>query len=114
FAPRWRFTIDQNVKGYYRNSRMGERLAVSTDSAATGFRGDCIGVDDPISVKDRHNVNALEAAADWWFKVMSSRLNDQRRGARVMMMHRVHGKDLSGEVLAKGGYVHLRLPSEFN
>jgi hypothetical protein len=49
FAPRWRFTSDQNVKGYYRNSRMGERLAISTDSAATGFRGDCIAVDDPIN-----------------------------------------------------------------
>lgn len=114
FEPRWRFTSDQNVKGYYRNSRMGERLATSTGGASTGFRGDCTAVDDPINALERHNVNALEAAADWWDKVMSSRLNDQRTGGRVIMMQRLHGKDLTGHVLAKGGYVHLRLPSEFD
>jgi predicted phage terminase large subunit-like protein len=115
FAPRWRFTSDQNVKGYYRNSRMGERLAISTSSASTGFRGDCIAVDDPINALDRHNVNELDRVADWWDKVMSSRLNDQRTGGRVIMMQRLHGKDLTGHVLAKNtGYVHLRLPTEFN
>lgn len=113
FEPRWRFTSDQNVKGYYRNSRMGERLATSTGGASTGFRGNCTAVDDPTNALDRHNVNALEGAADWWDKVMSSRLNDPRTGGRVIMMQRLHGKDLTGHVLAKGGYVHLRLPSEF-
>jgi hypothetical protein len=39
FKPRWRFSSDQNVKGYYRNTRMGERLATSVDGASTGFRG---------------------------------------------------------------------------
>lgn len=114
FSPRWRFTSDQNVKGYYRNSRMGERLATSTGGASTGFRGDCVAVDDPISAKDRHNINALESVIDWWDKVMSSRLNDQVRGGRVITMQRLHGKDLTGHVLERGGYVHLRLPTEFN
>lgn len=114
FSPRWRFTSDQNVKGYYRNSRMGERLATSTGGASTGFRGDCVAVDDPISAKDRHNVNVLESVIDWWDKVMSSRLNDQLKGGRVITMQRLHGKDLTGHVLSKGGYVHLRLPSEFD
>ena len=114
FSPRWRFTSDQNVKGYYRNSRMGERLAISTSSASTGFRGDCTVVDDPINAKERHNVNALADVVDWWDKVMSSRLNDQLRGGRVIVMQRLHGKDLTGHVLAKGGYVHLCLPTEFD
>jgi predicted phage terminase large subunit-like protein len=112
--PGWRFTSDQNVKGYYRNSRMGERLAISTGGANTGFRGDNVTVDDPISAKDRNNVNVLEAAIDWWDRVMSSRLNDQRTGTRVIVMQRLHEKDLTGHALAKGGYEHLCLPSEFD
>jgi predicted phage terminase large subunit-like protein len=45
---------------------------------------------------------------------MSSRLNDQRTGARVIIMQRLHESDLTGHVLAKGGYHHLLLPTEFD
>lgn len=114
FQPRWRFSSDQNVKGYYRNTRMGERLATSVDGKSTGFRGHCIVVDDPISARDRHNATRHESVADWWDKVMSSRLNDQRTGARVIVHQRLDEKDLTGHVLAKGGYQHLCLPTEFD
>ena len=114
FAPRWRFTSDQNVKGYYRNSRLGERLAVGFGGGSTGFRGNCVTADDPLNAKDRHSVTALEAAIDVWDKVMSNRLNRPAEDARVIIMQRLHGKDLTGHVLTQGGYVHLKLPTEFN
>jgi predicted phage terminase large subunit-like protein len=44
---------------------------------------------------------------------MSSRLNDMRSGRHVIIMQRLHDEDLSGHVLKRGGYEHLRLPSEF-
>lgn len=44
---------------------------------------------------------------------MSTRLNDPKTGVRVVIMQRVHGDDLSGHVLAQGGYDHLCLPAEY-
>jgi predicted phage terminase large subunit-like protein len=114
FRPAWAFTSDQNVKGYYRNSRQGERLATSVDGKNTGFRAHCVAVDDPISAKDRHNQRKLESVIDWWDKVMSSRSRDQRTGARVIVHQRLNERDLTGHVLAKGGYQHLNLPTEYD
>lgn len=117
FEPSWRFTSDQNVKGYYRNNRMGERMAVSVTGKSTGFRGHFVGVDDPLNVKDRHSDapgGALDQAVDWWDKSMSSRLNDPRKDPRAIMMQRLHERDPTGHALAAGGYVHLCLPTEFD
>lgn len=114
FQPDWVFTSDQNVKGYYRNSRMGERLALSV-GAGTGFRGHCVVVDDPIKVMDAHSDTKLDEAIAWWDTSMSSRLNDMKTGAHLIIMQRVHDRDLTGHVLAKSsGYELLALPSEFD
>lgn len=116
FQPTWRFTIDQNVKSYYRNDRMGERMAVSVGGKSTGFRGNCVAVDDPLNVKNKVlSENELDSAIHWWDVAMSSRLNDPRSDARVIIMQRLHERDLTGHVLArKAGYVHLMLPTEFD
>lgn len=114
FRPPWRFTSDQNVKSYYTNSRTGARLATSVDGKNTGFRAHCVTVDDPISAGDRHNHERLEAVIDWWDKVMSSRFRDPRTGTRVIIHQRLNERDLTGHVLAKGGYVHLNLPTEYD
>jgi hypothetical protein len=114
FSPPWELASDVNLKTWYKNTRMGERMSTSVDGVSTGWRGDAVIVDDPISARDRHNLPRHEAVADWWDKVMSSRLNDQRTGARVIIMQRLHERDLTGHVLAKGGYHHLCLPTEFD
>jgi predicted phage terminase large subunit-like protein len=114
FRPQWVFTSDQNVKGYYRNSRMGERLALSV-GLGTGFRANCVCVDDPLKVMDAHSETKLDEAIAWWDTSMSSRLNDLKRGAHVIIMQRLHDRDLTGHVLAKeSGYQLLALPSEFD
>jgi predicted phage terminase large subunit-like protein len=116
FRPSWRFTVDQNVKSYYRNDRMGERMAVSVGGAHTGFRGNCTVFDDPLNVKNKvHTDNDLDTAIHWWDVGMSSRLNNPAKDARVGIMQRLHERDLTGHLLAKqAGYVHLCLPSEFD
>jgi predicted phage terminase large subunit-like protein len=44
---------------------------------------------------------------------MSTRGNDPKTGAKVIVMQRVRENDLSGHVLKQGGYEHLCLPAEF-
>ena len=45
---------------------------------------------------------------------MSTRLNDPRTGAKIIIMQRVHEADLAGHVLEQGGYEHLCLPAEYD
>lgn len=116
FRPKWTMKPDQNAKGSFINTAQGKRDSVSVGSGATGFRGDLVVVDDPLNAVDARSEIALEEATWWWDKAMSSRLNDMRYGARVVIMQRLHEDDLSAHCLRKtgpGAYSHLCLPSEF-
>ena len=110
----WRLASDQNVKAFFQNSKKGFRFSMSVGGRATGFRGQKIVVDDPLNAKEMHSKLAREECIFWWDKVMSSRLNDPRSGARVIIMQRLHEEDLTGHVLRQAGYEHLCLPSEFD
>ena len=44
---------------------------------------------------------------------MATRLNDFSTGHKIVIMQRLHETDLTGDLLAKGGYEHLCLPAEF-
>lgn len=104
---------DQNLKSRFENDKRGYRLAVSVGSAATGEGGDRIVCDDPHNVIDAESEVIRQGTLDWWDMTMSSRLNNPATGAKVIVMQRVHADDLSGHVLEKGGYTHLRLPAEY-
>lgn len=113
FRPSWSLAGDQNVKSYFRNTRKGERLAISVTGKGTGFRGDCTVFDDPLKADEAYSEAARETAWRWWGKTMSSRLNDMRTGARVGIMQRLHEEDPAGRIIERGGYELLILPSEF-
>lgn len=109
----WALAADQNVKSFFQNTRMGFRVSLSVGGKGTGFRGDAILVDDPLNAIDAHSKAARDAAVTWWDQQMGNRLNDLRKGVRVIIMQRLHQEDLSGHLLAGGGWEHLCLPTEF-
>ena len=117
YRERWgtvfSFTGDQNVKSYYENNRTGFRRATGVKGAVSGEGGDVVTVDDPHNVKQAESRAEREGTLLWWDEVMSSRLNEPDKGARVIIMHRIHERDLSGHVLAQGGYEHLCLPARY-
>lgn len=115
-APHWGLSADQNVKRRYDNTETGHRIATSVDGAATGDGGDIIVVDDPHKVKEAESVVQREAVLEWWDETMSTRLNNPETGVYIVIMQRVHEKDLAGHILAKDSdeeYVHLCLPAEY-
>jgi predicted phage terminase large subunit-like protein len=118
FKPAWRLATDQNVKSFFQNTEHGFRYSLGVGGQGTGWRGDAVVVDDPLNVNDQWSELARAEVIRWWDKTMSSRLNDQRTGARVIIMQRLHEEDLSGHILARksttGAYDHLCLPSEFD
>lgn len=113
WGDRFKLTGDQNAKERFENSATGFRLATSVGGIGTGEGGDLIISDDPHNVKEAESETVRESTLEWWDQTMSTRLNDPRTGAFVIVMQRVHEKDLTGHVLEQGGYVHLCLPAEF-
>jgi predicted phage terminase large subunit-like protein len=113
WGDRFSLTGDQNAKTRFDNNHTGYRIATGVRGSNTGEGGDIVVVDDPHNVKERDSRKKLEETLTWWDEVMSTRLNDPRTGAKVIVMQRVSDGDLSGHVLKQGGYEHLCLPAEY-
>lgn len=111
----FQITSDQNTKVRFDNNAGGYRLSTSVDGALTGEGGSIIICDDP------HNANEVESdlvrqgTLEWWDQSMSTRLNDPKTGAYIVIMQRLHESDLTGHVLSKdtGNWVHLCLPMRY-
>lgn len=104
---------DQNAKGRFENDKTGYRLATSVGGTATGEGGDYVVCDDPHSVLEAESDAVRAGTITWWDETMSTRGNDPKTVARVIVMQRVHEHDLAGHVLERGGYEHLCLPAEY-
>jgi hypothetical protein len=113
FGDRFKLTEDQNEKHRFENDHSGCRIASSVGGSNTGEGGDRIVCDDPHNVQEGESEVIRRNACDWWDRVMSTRLNDPKTGAKVIIMQRVHETDLAGHVLEQGGYEHLCLPAEY-
>jgi predicted phage terminase large subunit-like protein len=113
WGDRFVLTSDQNEKSRFENDKAGYRIAIGVGGAATGEGGDRVVVDDPHNVREAESEIVRQSVLDWWDQVMSTRLNDPKRGAMVIVMQRVHENDLAGHVLQQGGYEELKLPAEY-
>lgn len=109
----WEFTDDQDLKQYYKNTEFGHRLALGVGGKGTGYRGHALLIDDPISARDAHSKLARETCVKWKDETMSSRFNDKAKAMEVLIMQRLHEEDLTGHLLRKGGYEHLKIPARY-
>ena len=113
WGDRFRLTPDQNAKSMFENDKYGYRMATSVEASTTGHGGDIIVVDDPHNAMEAQSDTMRESTLEWWDQAMSTRLNNPKTGAKVVVMQRLHEKDLSGHILAQGGWEHLCLPAEY-
>lgn len=103
----------------FHNSRGGFRFSTSVNGRVTGRHADIQVVDDPIKPLDALNASvsvslkALEKVTSWWAHTMPTRMADPINGRRVIIMQRLHERDLAGEMLAQGGWHHLRIPMRY-
>lgn len=117
-AVGFRMVGDQNVKTRYENDQRGQRTVTSTDSAGTGFGGNRLIVDDPVSAKMANSPAAIEASIEWWKGTGITRLNDPERDAIIIVHQRLAPNDLTGYILSDEGgggegWDHLVLPMEY-
>ena len=114
FGHIFQLTGDQNQKQRFENDKTGMRIATSVDGALTGEGGDIIVIDDPHNVREAESSTVREGVLDWWDQAMQTRLNDPKTGAFIIIMQRVHEKDLTGHILANSNkWDHLCLPARY-
>lgn len=104
---------DQNEKLNFENSAAGFRQ-VATPGNITGRRGDRIILDDPLSAEHANSAVERERVNLWFREALPTRLNNPETSAIVVVMQRLHERDVSGLILAERlGYEHLMLPMRF-
>lgn len=104
---------DQNEKLNFENTATGFRQ-VATPSNITGRRGDRVILDDPLSAENANSEPEREKVNVWFRESLPTRMNNPDASAIVVVMQRLHERDVSGVILSDDfGYEHLMLPMEF-
>ena len=106
---------DQSTKSRFMNTAGGERLITSVGAAVTGEGGNIIVIDDPNAANEAFSEANITATKEWWDGTMSTRLNDPKTGAFIVIQQRLAEDDLTGHILEKeaDGWTHLCLPMRY-
>lgn len=115
WADRIQLTSDQATKIRFDNKQGGYRLATSVGGALTGEGGAIIVVDDPHNAIEMESDLVRQNTLDWWDNSLSTRLNNPKKGAFIVIMQRLHEEDLTGHILSRnvGDWTHLCLPMRY-
>ncbi|MBQ4874965.1 MAG: phage terminase large subunit [Rickettsiaceae bacterium H1] len=99
--PRTILSKEQNTKHKFHTTARGFRLATSIGATLTGEGADILIADDPITPLEAHSIKYRTRVIDWFEQMFVSRLNCPKKGAIVVVMHRLHEHDLIARLLKK-------------
>lgn len=108
--PGTRF-IGKGTMGEVTTTRGGLRLSTSVGGVLTGRGGDLIIIDDPQKPADAASETIRAKVLQWYGGTLVSRLDSKQTGNIIVVMQRLHEDDLSGFLLAQGGWRSLSLPA---
>src|SRR5205823_4457668 len=112
YQSRWgdrvRLADDQNLKGEFQNTARGVMIATSVGGSITGKGGDRIIVDDLHNPQQAESDAQRETALAYFRQTLSTRLDNKKTGAIVVVMQRLHEQDLSA-LCQELGYTHVCL-----
>lgn len=109
--PKTRLADDNNQKTKYITTARGHRIATSVGGTSTGEGGNFLILDDPHSAAEAQSKKIRESQLAWYDQSWSTRLNDKKHGVQVVVMQRLHEKDMTGHLLELGNWEHLCLPA---
>jgi predicted phage terminase large subunit-like protein len=116
YHERWghRYRLQKQTAERVTNDRGGHRLAATVLGRSHGEGGQYLAWDDAIKPADAHHENRRDTVNRLWSESMGSRGNDPKKTRRLVVMQRLHERDLSGYLLAeRTGYEHLVLPARY-
>jgi predicted phage terminase large subunit-like protein len=113
WGDRFQLSGDQNAKRRYRNDKMGERITTHV-GGSTGERGDIRILDDPHNMFTVQSDTVRMSDLEWIKTVWPSRTVDPNHPAEVLIMQRLHERDISGYYIDElGDYERLMLPMRY-
>jgi predicted phage terminase large subunit-like protein len=109
----FRLSKDQNVKHHYENSARGSMFSTGMQSTATGLGGDILIFDDPLNPEQALSDLEREAVNLRFDSTFRSRINNPETGVKIVIMQRLHERDLTGHILARERerWEHVSLPA---
>lgn len=106
--------LRQNGMTMVSNIAHGWKLASSVGGSVTGKRGNRAINDDLNNVRESESKTVLEETNRWFRESLSSRLNDMKKDAKIVIAQRTAEGDVSGEILSLGlPYCHLAIAMEY-
>lgn len=102
---------DQNQKNEFQNSLRGAMVATSVGGTITGKGCSRMVIDDLINPMEAESKAVRERSVEFYKTSLTTRLDNEKEGAVVIVEQRTHRNDLSGNVLLEKEWVHLSLPA---
>jgi len=112
--PNTKLSPDQNEKSKFMTTKRGHRIATSVGAATLGLGGQFLLVDDCHTPAQAASDDVRDSQLKWFDNTFSTRLDDKERDVIIVIMQRLHQRDLSGYLLKNGGWTHLCLPALFS
>src|SRR6185437_2936612 len=106
-----RLASDRPSAEFFETTMGGSRVATSVGGTLVGLGGDYLIVDDPIKPEEAASDVQRKSVNDWFAQSLLTRLNNKSLGRILLIMQRLHEEDLTGYVIAQGGWTHLSLPA---
>jgi predicted phage terminase large subunit-like protein len=103
WGARVKLLADQNQKTIFQNTARGQMLATTMSGQGTGLGGNYLVVDDPHDTEKVTSEKERERALRNFDQKLYTRLDDRIDGVIVVVMQRLHTKDLTGHLLAGSG-----------
>lgn len=113
WGHRFKLQDDQNTKSQFDTTEGGSRIATSVGGSLIGIGGDVIVCDDLHNTQEAESEADREAVLNFWKEISSTRLNDPKQSAIVVIMQRLHEEDVSGVIASSEEYpewTHLMIP----
>lgn len=119
YQKRWpgvRFPRDDSAStaaALYSNTRGGFRKSETVRGQWTGEHGDDVIVDDPLDPQGAASSTELDTVLEWWTGTMPTRFRNHATSTRMLVMQRLHERDLGKEFKRVGATV-LCLPMRYD
>jgi predicted phage terminase large subunit-like protein len=101
---------DQRTKLESHNTRRGAMVATSVGGSVTGKGGNRLILDDPHNPMQAESDIQRQHAIDFFTGTLTTRMDDKRHGAIVVVGQRLHSRDLSA-VCIEQGFTSVILPA---
>lgn len=114
WSQAYQLKTDSDTKTLFENDKRGKMFSTSVGGSGTGEGGDYIIIDDPQNPKMAYSEQIRASVNRWRDQTVTTRKNDPKTSAEIIIMQRLHRNDLTGHVLEQDpdGWVHLKLEGQ--